>query len=144
MRTSSTTLFYWVVGYVAIAFFGFGDSVYLTASHYMGGVPVCTVLEGCDEVALSEYATIGSIPVALFGVLFYTGMLIAGFLWLDTRNSVYLKYLPFVTVPAFLFSMWLVYLMIYVIEALCLFCFLSAGSTTLLMLISFRFRRPDV
>ena len=33
-----------------------------------GGVPVCGPLEGCVEVADSEYARIGRIPVAVFGV----------------------------------------------------------------------------
>ncbi len=133
-------LFFWVVAFLAIAFFGFADAVYLTATHYMGNLPVCTVLEGCDEVALSEYAELGPVPVALMGALFYAGMLIIGVTWLDARNPVMFRYLPFVTVPAFLFSVWLVYVMFFVIDALCIFCLLSAGSTTLLMLLSFRLR----
>ncbi len=115
--------------------------MYLAASHYIGALPTCTIVAGCDEVALSEYSTIGPIPVAVFGVLFYTVMLIASVVWLDVRNSVALRYLPFLTVPAFLFSMWLVYLMIFVIEAICVYCFVSAGTTTLLMLLSLHLRR---
>ncbi len=129
----------WMIVFVVIAFIGFADAVYLTASHYIGALPTCTIIEGCDEVALSEYSTIGQVPVALYGALFYTLMLVAGIMWLDVRKSILFRYLPFITVPAFLFSMWLVYLMIFVIEAICVYCFVSAGTTTLLMLMSIFF-----
>jgi len=131
----------WVIAFIVIAFIGFADAMYLTASHYVGALPTCTIVAGCDEVALSEYSTIGPIPVALFGVLFYAVMLVAAFIWVDVRKAVALRYLPILTVPAFLFSMWLVYLMIFVIEAICIYCFVSAGTTTLLMLISLHLRR---
>ena len=134
MRKDS--LFYMVIAFVVIAIAGFADAVYLTASHFMDAVPACTMLEGCDEVALSEYSTIGPIPVSLAGVLFYTLMLVAGVTWLDIRKTTIFYYLPFITVPAFLFSIWLVYLMFFVIEALCIFCLFSAGTTTLLMILS--------
>ncbi len=134
---SKDSVFYMVIAFVVIAIVGFADAVYLTASHYLGGVPTCTVIEGCDEVALSEYATIGPVPVALMGVLFYTLMLVSGVAWLDIRKAAVFYYLPFVTVPAFFFSLWLVYLMFFVIEALCIFCLVSAGTTTLLMILSF-------
>lgn len=133
--------FAWVVAFLVIAFVGFADAVYLAASHYIGALPTCTVVAGCDEVALSQYSTIGPIPVAAFGVLFYTTMLVASVVWLDVRKPIALRYLPYLTVPAFLFSVWLVYLMIFVIEAICFYCFVSAGTSTLLMLLSLHFRR---
>ena len=137
--TRISTPMAWMIAFVVIAFIGFADAVYLTASHYIGALPTCTIIEGCDEVALSEYSTIGPVPVALFGVLFYTVMLVAGIMWLDVRKSILFRYLPFITVPAFFFSVWLVYLMIFVIEAICVYCFVSAGTTTLLMLLSIYF-----
>jgi uncharacterized membrane protein len=133
--------FAWVIAFFVIALVGFADAVYLTASHYIGALPTCTIVAGCDEVALSEYSTIGPVPVALFGVLFYTVMLVASVIWLDVRKAVALRYLPLLTVPAFFFSMWLVYLMLFVIDALCIYCLVSAGTTTLLMLISLKLRR---
>ncbi|MDZ7717495.1 MAG: vitamin K epoxide reductase family protein [Balneolaceae bacterium] len=141
MDKPTSNHFSWVIAYMAFALFGFADSAYLTASHYLGSLPVCTVLEGCDEVALSEYATIGPVPIALLGSLFYSGLLVIGVVWLDTKKPFLFRYLPFVTVPAFLFSMWLVYVMFFVINALCIYCLMSAGSTTLIMLLSIRFRR---
>lgn len=129
-----------VIIFLGLAFFGFADAVYLTASHFMDSLPVCTVIQGCDIVAMSEYSTIGPIPVSLLGVLFYTSMLFFGFVWIDIRKTAIFRLLPWVTIPAFLFSLLLLYLMHFVIEALCIYCILSAITTTLIMLISLYLR----
>ncbi|MDG5767451.1 vitamin K epoxide reductase family protein [Balneolales bacterium ANBcel1] len=141
MRRTATSKTVWVVAFLIIAFIGFADSVYLTASHYIGELPTCTIIEGCDEVALSEYSTIGPVPVSLLGVLFYALMLVWSVVWLDLRRKGLFRLMPLVTVPAFLFSMWLVYLMFFVIDAICIYCLVSSGTTTLLMLLSLYFRK---
>lgn len=141
MSDNSGSPFAWIVGFLVIAVIGFADAVYLTASHYLSGVPTCTIVEGCDEVALSEYSTLGPVPVALLGTLFYFVMMIWSFVWFDLRKAGLFRFMPFITVPAFMFSMGLVYLMLFVIEALCIYCLVSAGTTTLLMLISFKLRK---
>ena len=141
MRRSSSSATIWVVLFVMIAFIGFADSVYLTASHYIGELPTCTVVEGCDEVALSEYSTIGPVPLSLLGVLFYTLMIVWGVVWLDSRKKGVFRFMPLITIPAFLFSMWLIYVMFYVIDALCIYCLISSGTTTLLMLLSLKFSK---
>ncbi len=141
MRRSSSSATIWVVLFVIIAFIGFADSVYLTASHYIGELPTCTVVEGCDEVALSEYSTIGPVPLSLLGVLFYTLMIVWGVVWLDSRKKGVFRFMPLITIPAFLFSMWLIYVMFYVIDALCIYCLISSGTTTLLMLLSLKFSK---
>ncbi len=138
---SNTSPFALVLFLLIFAFIGFADSVYMTAVHYMGELPVCTVIEGCDVVAMSPYSTLGPIPVALLGVLFYALMLISSILWLDIRNSAIFGFLPLITIPAFGFSVWLVYIMFFEIEALCIYCLVSAASTTFIMLISIRLKR---
>ena len=131
----------WIIALLIFAFIGFADSVYMTAVHFMGELPVCSVIEGCDVVAMSPYSTLGPIPVSLLGVFFYTVILVSGIFWIDTRRSAIFKYLPYITVPAFAFSAWLVYIMFFEIEALCIYCLVSAASTTLIMLISLLLRK---
>jgi uncharacterized membrane protein len=131
----------WIIAMLIFAFIGFADAVYMSTVHFMGELPVCSVIEGCDVVAMSPYSTIGPIPVSLLGVLFYTLMLASGVFWIDTRKSSIFKYLPYITVPAFAFSAWLVYIMFFEIEALCIYCLVSAASTTLIMLISLWLRK---
>lgn len=131
----------WVITLLVLALVGFTDAVYMTAVHYMGELPECSVLEGCDVVAMSPYSTIGPVPVALPGVMFYTVILFSSIFWIDRRNPFLFKYLPYITIPAFIFSVWLVYIMVFEIEALCIYCIISAASTTLIMLITLRLRK---
>ncbi len=138
--SGNNNTFYWVIAFFVVALIGFGDAVYLTATHYLGIMPECSVIQGCDIVAMSEYSTIGPVPVSLFGILFYAFMMTISVAWFDTRKPVLFRYLPFITVPAFLFSMWLIYVMLFIIRALCIYCLLSAATTTILMLLSFRLR----
>lgn len=119
-----------------LALVGFTDAIYLTVKHYLGDLPVCTIVSGCEEVALSEYSQIAGIPISLLGTLFYLSVLILSVAWFDTKKLLLLQKLPLLTVPAFLFSLWLMYLMIAIIEALCIYCVLSALTSTLIMLIS--------
>ncbi len=133
--------FAWVVLWLVTSFAGFADSVYMSIIHLKGELPSCSVIEGCVEVAISSYSTIGPVPVALLGAGFYTLMLVMGILWLDIRKSWIFAYAPYLTVPAFLFSLWLLYLMVFVIESLCMYCLISSLSTTLLLFLSFRLRK---
>lgn len=128
-----------IVIFILVAFVGLADAAYLTASHYMGVHLSCSTISGCNAVALSEYSTIGPFPVALPGAIFYLFMLISGMAWMYDEKPAILKILPIFTIPAFLFSMWLVFVMLFRIEALCLYCLISAGSTTLLMVLSLWF-----
>jgi uncharacterized membrane protein len=100
---------------------------------------VCSAVRGCDVVALSDYSTMGGIPVALFGTLFYSLMLVLGVAWLDTRKPVILKRLPIVAIPAFLFTAWLMYHMFFSINAICIYCLISASTTTLILILSLWF-----
>ena len=138
--TGNKQAIYWVIAFFVVALIGFGDSVYLTATHYLGIMPECSVIQGCDIVAMSEYSTIGPLPVSLFGVLFYALMMAISVAWFDMRKPVFFQYLPFLTIPAFLFSLWLIYVMFFKIGALCIYCLLSAATTTILMLFSFKLR----
>ncbi len=53
---------------------GFVISLYLTLVHYRGYVSPCYVVQGCETVQTSRFSTIGGVPVALFGTVFFTTM----------------------------------------------------------------------
>ncbi len=119
-----------------LAFIGFIDATYLTAIHYMDAPPGCGESGGCGEVAASEYSTMFGLPVALYGIFFYLAVMFLGLLWFDRGASFVPKVLPIISAPAVLFSAWLVYLMLFVIEAICWFCVGSATSSTLIFITS--------
>ncbi|MDP4010430.1 MAG: vitamin K epoxide reductase family protein, partial [Candidatus Spechtbacteria bacterium] len=60
-----------VLALIVISFISFLVSAYLTVEHFLGEVPTCTILEGCEEVAKSKYSQVGPIPISLFGVFYF-------------------------------------------------------------------------
>ena len=137
-----------VFGLVIISFIGFWDAFYLTVLHYRGEPPVCSILEGCQKVTASRYAAIGPVPVALLGVLYYLAvfLLTLGHLlasetsstkfwvsWFRSRNLTTLA--AWLTVFGFLASLWFVYLQLFVLKALCLYCMISAASSAALFVL---------
>ncbi len=127
--------FLWPV-FFASGTFGAFDAFYLTWEHFKGVVPPCTI-DGCEQVLTSEYATLLTVPISLFGFLFYlTALVIAA--WYIKRSSTKKLFLLLVLTTSGLFvSFLLIYVQLFVLEAICLYCMFSAFSTFLLWTISF-------
>jgi len=125
---------------VLISLIGFVDSAYLLAQHYSEQPVVCEIggrsFGDCNDVLTSKYATVAGIPVALGGSLYYFVVLILASLLL-TANSrlLLLKLIILCTGVGFLASLWFVYLQLFVINAICIYCMVSAVSTTTLFLL---------
>ncbi len=130
---SSTTGLLW--GMIALAVIGFADASYLTIDHFMHRIPPCTT-GGCEIVLTSKFATIGPVPLALVGALYYLVIFIL-IQWLanmpDDRPR---KLLKLLLTAGFLISLGLVGLQAFVIHAWCYYCLTSAGTTTVLFLLS--------
>lgn len=123
--------------FLAVSFLGFADASYLTALHFLGEAPACSILEGCEQVTTSSYSVVFGIPVALLGALYYLTIFLSTAIFLDTPKKLFaqiLKYLPWTGLIA---SAWFVYLQLFVIEAICLWCMGSAVSSSLLFIFSF-------
>lgn len=125
--------------------FGFADATYLTTQHYLGLPVACSILEGCEQVTTSPYSLIFGIPVALLGSIFYLTILILSVIYLDSKKIKFLNLITKITPFGFLASLYFVYLQIFVIKAICLWCMGSAITTTLLFIFSLVFlrRRSD-
>lgn len=125
-----------VIGILIIAFIGFFDAVYLTTNHYSGTVAPCFITGGCDQVTTSSYSKILGIPVALLGALYYLSVLFLGMLYAQKRNFLTFKLLHFLTYFGFAFSLWFIYVQAEIIGAWCVYCLLSAATSTLLFILS--------
>lgn len=123
------------IAFLALSFLGFLDATYLTIEHYLGKVPPCTIVSGCEEVTTSVYSQILGIPVALGGSLFYLAIFILTILFLERENDKFLKYAAFLTPVGFLASLWFLYLQLFVINALCIYCLFSALTSTSLFVL---------
>jgi len=93
----------------------------------------------CETVQLSRWATFLGLPVAAWGAGFYAvvfGLALAGVQdrWADSRRLTLATVL--VTGWGVLFSLWLTYLELFVIHAICRWCLVSAVLTALVFALS--------
>lgn len=120
--------------FLLFAAIGFIDATYLTVKHFLGTPISCTLLHGCEQVTNSEYSVILGIPLALLGALYYFSILILVALYIQTENKIFFQIASVFTICGFLTSLLLVYLQIFVIGAICIYCMGSATSSTLLFI----------
>jgi len=112
---------------------GFLDTGYLTVAHFYGLEVGCGLIQGCDIVLTSKYSVIlGKIPMALLGMLFYLGVLIFAYSALINKNSKWLLRYCWVLVCGWIFTLYLIYLQVFVLHQICQYCMLSAVTSTLL------------
>lgn len=105
-----------------LALAGLGVASYLTSVHYAGAAPVCAVGHGCQTVQDSRYAEMGGIPVALIGLIGYVMILASLFVRGDNGRLLRVALTGF----GFAFSLYLTYLELFVIDAICQWCVGSA------------------
>jgi len=101
---------------------GLGIASYLSIVELGGGVPACGPLHGCETVATSEYSRIGGIPVAVYGVGLSLMLLSLALLW--WRTDVYALLLGHygLSLAGVLFEIYFLYLQVFVIGAVCVWC----------------------
>lgn len=118
-----------------VALIGLGDAIYLTVHHLTGEQVPCSIVAGCEMVLTSEYATIAGIPLAAFGAIAYFVAFSLAILTVFGNFKAWFLFGIQVTLMS-LFTLWLLYLQAFVIEAFCQFCLLSAAVTFTLLAIS--------
>lgn len=117
-----------------VALVGLADSIYLTIHHYTAEPVPCSIIEGCEMVLNSAYATFAGIPIALFGAVAYADALVFALMWALGKRLGRVLFGVQSTIMA-AFSVWLIYVQAAKINAFCQFCLLSAASSILLFLI---------
>lgn len=125
-----------IVSFVIFCFIGFVDASYLTASHYIGVPPNCSLFSGCEKVTTSIYSKVFNIPISLIGSIYYLFLIILSILYIDTKDERILPIIIATTGFGFVASVWFVYLQIFVIKAICIYCMISAMTTLILFLLS--------
>jgi uncharacterized membrane protein len=117
-----------------VALVGLADSVYLTVEHFTTGVVPCSIIEGCEKVLTSEYAEIGGVPTAALGAAAYFVAFSLAILAAFGDRRMWTLFGVQVIIMAG-FTLWLLYLQAFVIEAFCQFCLISAGTTFIMLAI---------
>jgi uncharacterized membrane protein len=101
----------------------------------------CGVLGDCHAVQGSQYADIGSVPVAVFGLLMYLGLLALLTARVSNRGSESVREalatLTFaLALGGVVYSAYLTYLELAVIYAICIWCVTSASIVTALFVLA--------
>ena len=116
-----------------VAALGVGVATYITIADSGGGAPACLAGgSGCQTVADSSYSHLAGINVAALGIVGYVLLLASAFLVSDAA-----RFGGFVVaLGGFGFSVYLTYLEIFKIEAICQWCVSSAVLMTILFLLN--------
>jgi uncharacterized membrane protein len=101
---------------------GLAIAAYLSVVELQGGVPVCGPIHGCEEVARSEYSRIGGIPVAVFGVALSLILLTLAIAWWKTDLYALLLAHYGLSLAGVIFEVYFLYLQVFVIHAVCVWC----------------------
>jgi uncharacterized membrane protein len=112
-----------------LATFGVGVATYITIADSGGGSPVCIAGgHGCQTVAESPYSHLLGVNIAVFGILGYLALLACALLRGDGPRMAGFA----LSLVGFGYSLYLTYLELFTIEAVCQWCVGSAALMTLL------------
>jgi uncharacterized membrane protein len=123
---------------LALVIVGLLVSIYMTIYKVTSNDSMCLGSGDCSTVNASIYADINGFPVASVGVLGYAAIL--GVLIFENRNSFFKQngtlMIFGMALTGFIFTVWLIYVEIALLKALCPFCVTSQVAMTLIFIMS--------
>lgn len=123
---------------VALVVLGLLVSIYMTIYKYSGNDNMCLGSGDCHTVNASRYSEVNGIPVAVFGIGGYLAILAV--LYFETRNRFFKDNATLMVfgmaLTGFLFTVWLIYVEIALLKAICPFCVTSQVAMTLIFILA--------
>ena len=123
---------------IVVAVIGIIDALYLSYVKIAHQEVYCGGSGACDTVNNSPYAEISGIPIAYLGLGAY--ILILVLLFLEKRGEFWANYSPMIvfgmTLAGMLYSIYLTYIELAVLHAVCPYCVVSAIAITVLFILS--------
>ncbi len=123
---------------IALAIVGLAVSIYMTVYKITSNNKMCLGSGDCATVNSSRYSEVNGIPVAALGVVGYAAILAV--LLLEKRISFFKEngslLLFGMALTGFLFTLWLIYVEIFLIYALCPFCLVSQITMTAIFILA--------
>lgn len=123
---------------VALSVLGLLVSIYMTIYKVTSNNSMCLGSGDCSTVNASKYSEVNGIPVAVIGVLGYAAILAVHYF--ENRNRFFKQNGTLIifgmALTGFLFTLWLIYVEVAILKALCPFCVTSQTVMTLIFIIS--------
>lgn len=132
-----------IVYSLILSFLGFIVATYLSILHFKNSLPPCHITSNCEKVLTSEFASIGPIPLALFGSLFYLALIVLCILILTHYKKIFLDLFYIASVVGFGVSIVLLLIQAYIINAFCQYCLTSEAISTGIVILAFMKYRQD-
>ncbi|MFL5726789.1 MAG: vitamin K epoxide reductase family protein [Chloroflexota bacterium] len=101
---------------------GLAVATYLSVVELRGDLPYCGPLHGCETVALSPYARIGGVPVAVLGVGLSLSLLALALAWVRSGRLALLAAHYALSLVGVVFEVYFTYIEVAVIGAICVWC----------------------
>ena len=123
---------------IALVIVGLLVSIYMTIYKVLNADAMCLGSGDCSTVNASRYSEVNGIPVALIGVLGYLAILVIHYF--EDRNRFFKENSTLMifglALTGFLFTVWLIYVEIALLKALCPFCLTSQAAMTFIFMIA--------
>ena len=123
---------------VALVIVGLLVSIYMTIYKISGNDGMCLGSGDCSTVNASRFSEVNGIPVAAVGVVGYLAILAVHFF--ENRSPFFRQnatlYIFGMALTGFLFTLWLIYVEIALLSALCPFCVTSQAAMTIIFIIA--------
>ncbi len=123
---------------VALVVLGLVVSIYMTIYKVLNADAMCLGSGDCSTVNASRYSEVNGIPVALIGVLGYLAILATHYF--EKRNRYVGQNGPLMifgmALTGFLFTIWLIYVEVALLKALCPFCITSQAAMTVIFIVA--------
>jgi uncharacterized membrane protein len=123
---------------IGLAILGLLVSIYMTIYKLTNNEAMCIGNGGCSVVNASRYSEVAGIPVALVGVGGYLAIL--ALLFLERQPGFFaengIMMLFGISLVGFLFTLYLIFVEIRLIHALCPFCLTSQAVMTIIFILS--------
>jgi uncharacterized membrane protein len=123
---------------IALTVLGLLVSIYMTIFKLTDNQNMCLGNGGCSKVNSSVYSEVSGIPVAVIGILGYVAIMAT--LLFENRTAFLKKNGTMIvfgmSLIGFLFTLYLIYVEIALIHALCPFCLTSQVTMTILFILS--------
>jgi uncharacterized membrane protein len=128
----------------AIAAIGTLVSAYLTWVHYSGNLALCIGVGGCEAVQNSRFSVVGPVPVALVGLAGFVAILAVALWRIRGDASEWVDTTLFgLSLAATLYALYLTYIELFVLGAVCPWCVTVALCAALVLaLVSLDLFRP--
>jgi uncharacterized membrane protein len=123
---------------IALVVIGLFVSIYMTIYKISGNEGMCLGSGDCSTVNASRFSEVNGIPVAVVGIIGYVAIL--AFHLFENRNTFFRQnaiLLIFgMSLTGFIFTVWLVYVELALLNAICPFCVTSQVAMTLIFIIA--------